>query len=252
VTREVETGSPVIDQFPAFENDGTTKRSGLLAGDFTPTVYRDGAVVALPVTITPVSGDPGEYKTVFTPDSNGFYELHVLVIFNGEIRFARYESVTELTHDLAEDAREQAKKIDVAAVSWPPASNSLIDRITNKDGSQTYDKSTDSLEAIRDYLVSQLPGITGGIVDISTEVSLLSVDLSRVLGLLHQNAILDNQTYDGQNQLTSARLRVFDSAANVPTTPGGSETVGLLHEYSIESEWAGIGAATKFLLKRVL
>ena len=252
MTREVETGSPVIDQFPAFEVDGYTKRSGLLAGDFAPLVYRDGAVVALPVTITPVTGDPGEYKTVFTPNANGFYELHVRVIFNQEIRFARYESVAELTNDLAEGARDQANKIDLAALSWPPASNSLVDRIANKDGSQTYDKSTDSLEAIRDYLVSQLPGITGGIVDISTEVNLLSADLARVLGLLHQNAIVDNQTYDGQNQLTSARLRVFDSAVNVPTVPGGSETVGLLHEYSIEAEWAGIGAASKFILKRVL
>ena len=252
MTREVETGSPVIDQFPAFEVDGYTKRSGLLAGDFAPVVYRDGAVVALPVTITPVPGDPGEYKTIFTPDVNGFYELHVRVIFNQEIRFARYEAVTELTHDLAEDARDQANKIDLAALSWPPATNSLIDRIANKDGGQTYDRSTDSLEAIRDELDTYLPGIGSGIVNISSDLTVVKADLARVLGLLHLNSMLDNQTYDGQGQLISARLRVFDSETNVPATTGGSETVGLLHEYTIEAAWSGLNIATKFVLKKVL
>lgn len=250
MTREVQTGSPVIDQFPAFENDGVSKRSGLLPGDFSPVVYRDGAVVALPVTITPVVGDTGEYKSVFTPDADGFYELHVLVVFNGEIRFARYESVTELTHDLAENARDQANKIDLAALSWPPATNSLIDRVANKDGTQTFDRSTDSLEAIRDYLNSQLPGISGGIVNINSGIAVMQADLARVLGLLHHNALLDNQVYDGQGQLSSARLRVFDSAANVPLAPGGAE-VGT-QEYAIEAEYAGFGVVEKFTLKQVL
>lgn len=74
----------------------------------------------------------------------------------------------------------------------------------------------------------------------------------RILGLLHENAIVDNQTYDSNTQLTSARLRVFDKASNVPSTPGGSETLGLKYEYQIEAEYDGLNKLTKYILKRVL
>lgn len=74
----------------------------------------------------------------------------------------------------------------------------------------------------------------------------------RVLGLLHENAIVDSQTYDALTQLTSARLRVFDRADRVPATPGGSETLGLKYEYQIEAEYDGLNKLTKYILKRVL
>lgn len=77
-----------------------------------------------------------------------------------------------------------------------------------------------------------------------------SLSLARILGLLHHNAILDNQTYDAYGNLASARLRVFDTKGNVPAVPGGGETVGLLHQYTIEAEHAGLGAATLFKLVR--
>lgn len=244
MTREVATGSAAIDQFPAFEDNGVAKRTGLLPGDFAPTVFRDGAVVVLPVTITEIAAT-GEYRTSFTPDANGFYELHVLIVFNGETRFARYVSVTELTHDLAEDARERTKRIDEAAVTLPPAENSLVDHLTNKDASNGYNPATDSLEALADALSTLNTGT-------ATSLAQIQADLQRVLGLLHKNSMLDNQIYDGQGQLTSARLRVFDTASNVPASPEGSETAGLLHEYNIDAEYAGLNVVTKFTLKQVL
>lgn len=79
----------------------------------------------------------------------------------------------------------------------------------------------------------------------------LALDSARTLGLLHQNAILDNQTYDANNQLIAARLRVFDSAANVPTTPGGGETTGLIQEYAVEASYTGLGILNRYALKRV-
>lgn len=74
----------------------------------------------------------------------------------------------------------------------------------------------------------------------------------RILGLLHENAMVDNQTYDGLSQLLSARLRVFDSAVNVPAVTGGNETLGLKYEYEIEAEYDGLNKLTKYVLKRVL
>jgi len=61
--------------------------------------------------------------------------------------------------------------------------------------------------------------------------------LELIKGLLHHNGIVDNQTYNEAGQLTSARIRVFDVPANVPSTPGGSETSGLIIEYFAESEY---------------
>lgn len=88
-----------------------------------------------------------------------------------------------------------------------------------------------------------------GMVD---SLHFLNVGIGRVLGLLHQNAMVDNQVYDPNNQLTYARLRVFDDEANVPATPGGSETTGLLYEYNITAEYAGFGLVSNFNIKKVL
>ena len=94
----------------------------------------------------------------------------------------------------------------------------------------------------------------GGLGDFDGDLHSLSkigVGFARILGLLHHNAIVDNQAYDSNQQLTGARLRVFDDEANVPATPGGSETTGLIQEYAITAEYAGIGALTNYQLKQV-
>lgn len=242
--REVEKGSTVIDQFPVFEDDGYTKKSGLLPGDFTPSVFLDAVVDPTAVTIAEI-GSTGEYKATFPVASTGLYEVQVFVPFSKEIWYGQYVCVDELTNDLAAEARNQTVKIDQAVVDNPPADGSLYDQLANKDASQTFDPAFHSLEAISDALAA-----SSG--DTSISLTAIQADLSRVLGLLHRNAILDKQEYDSQDQLTFARLRVFDSVANLPTTPGGSETVGLLHEYEINAEYDGLNIVKKFTLKQLL
>jgi hypothetical protein len=92
-----------------------------------------------------------------------------------------------------------------------------------------------------------------GLFNSSTDaLHYLRFDTARVLGLLHHNAIADRQQYDTNGQLLSCRLRVFDTAAHVPVTPGGTDTIGLLQEYAIEAQYTGAGALTKYALKKVL
>jgi len=79
----------------------------------------------------------------------------------------------------------------------------------------------------------------------------LNTNIGRMLGLLHENSMLDNQVYDGSGRLLTARLRVFDSVGNLPATPGGSETTGLLYEYNIVAGYTG-GVADEFKIERVL
>jgi hypothetical protein len=74
--------------------------------------------------------------------------------------------------------------------------------------------------------------------------------LELVKGLLHHNSMLDNQVYV-EGRLVSARLRMFDSVTNIPTSPGGSETAGRIAEFSIESAYDAVGLNNRFVLKRV-
>ena len=39
--------------------------------------------------------------------------------------------------------------------------------------------------------------------------------LARILGLVHENLLIDNTTYDSDNNLTAARLRIFPSKADL-------------------------------------
>lgn len=198
--RTATPGDALIDHFSVFEDNGYAKRSGLTSGDFTTSVWANGAVVPTATSIIEISG--GEYQLGFIPTIVGIWKVEVLVNYNKEIL------VTEV----------EVRELDVDAIG------DILNDI--KDGNTgSFDPTTDSLHQ-------------------------QTLTLDRILGLLHHNAILDNQQYDADGQLVGARLRVFDSRANVPNTPGGNETTGLLHRYTIEAAYVGFGASNLFRLLR--
>jgi hypothetical protein len=177
---EISPGQTIKDQISAFEDDGITKRSGLIAPtDFEVTVWQDCVVSSLPVTISEI-GVSGEYCVEYTPPSEGWWKVEIHILFSGDIMKS------------------------IAAVG------------------------------------------------VSADMTSIKADLSRILGLLHYNSILDNQTYDSDDQLLTARLRVFDTASNVPAIPGGSETFGLKHQYIIEAVYSATNQSNKYTLKKVL
>jgi hypothetical protein len=160
MNRIVETGEPVVDQFPAFENDGYTKRSGLTVGggDFAISVFKDGVPDATAVTITEV-GILGEYKVAFTPSADGLYVVQVLTDFNKDIWAGFFDSTVDTTSSIVDAilaalvaVQIQVDKIDLAPTLGTATvfSGSLMDRFMNKDVSKTYNQGTDSLEALRD------------------------------------------------------------------------------------------------------
>jgi len=168
----------IIDNIPAFEDDGITKRSGLLPADFTVTVWKDGAVDPLSVAVAEI-GSSGEYSVTYTPDTAGYWLVEVHVLFNGAF--------------------------------WGSSAQ----------------------------------------VGVAADYSTLLDRMDRVLGLLHMNSLVDNEVYDGSDQLLSARLRVFHDANNVPSTPGGNETAGLLHEYTITAAYTDINRADRYRMVKV-
>ena len=51
----------------------------------------------------------------------------------------------------------------------------------------------------------------------------MSNDIKRLLGLTHENIFIDNPTYDGDGNMTSARVRIYSNPSSVGT---GSDVIG--------------------------
>ena len=152
MSRQVKIGELVVDHFPVFEEDGYTKKSGLLVGDFSATLYHDSVGSIIPVVITEVGA--GEYSFAFTPDAAGDWDVEVHILYNHDIWVDSFSAVTSLQEDQFLSVLEQCGKIDLIPTVGPASatSGSLIDRMMNKGAGKTYNQGTDSLEALRDLL----------------------------------------------------------------------------------------------------
>lgn len=89
-----------------------------------------------------------------------------------------------------------------------------------------------------------------GLTDLSTS----KTNLERVLGLLHENAMVDSVVYGGQNVITSARVRVFANAAALAAAGAGNANGadGEVFRYTITGFDAGSGQFTSHKISRGL
>jgi len=81
----------------------------------------------------------------------------------------------------------------------------------------------------------------------SVEVTSEKTNLARLLGLTHENSVLDNQVYNAGKRLLSARLRSYNSAANAVA----AGVTGLLFEWNIVAAYDVQNKATLFRIERV-
>lgn len=65
----------------------------------------------------------------------------------------------------------------------------------------------------------------------------------RLLGLAQENQFIDNAAYDGNGNLTSARLRIYSNAVDVGTTNS------VLATYTISATYLGSSLATYEMVK---
>lgn len=89
-----------------------------------------------------------------------------------------------------------------------------------------------------------------GLTDLSTS----KTNIERVLGLLHENAMVDNVVYGAQNIITSARVRVFADAAALAAAVAGhaNGADGEVFRYTITGVDAGSGQFTSHKISRAL
>ena len=86
------------------------------------------------------------------------------------------------------------------------------------------------------------------------EVSSDKINILRLLGLHHENALLDMEVYGSNGRLASARLRKYDTAVNLAaaaaSSPSGG-TVGLMFEWTIGATYDGMNQSKTFQIARV-
>ena len=85
--RLVKVDTVVTDQFPVWEPDGVTKKSGETV--FTKRIWQNGNVSVQPVVITEI-GTSGEYEVTFTPNAEGFWIVEVTIPYNDDVWFGEY------------------------------------------------------------------------------------------------------------------------------------------------------------------
>jgi hypothetical protein len=85
----------------------------------------------------------------------------------------------------------------------------------------------------------------------SSNIDDLAAVLARVLGLVHENAFIDETVFDSFGQLDTCRIRTFDSRAHVElATDGGNETLGLIATYRMEADYRAAGQLKTYRYKR--
>lgn len=76
----------------------------------------------------------------------------------------------------------------------------------------------------------------------SSNVDDLAAKIARILGLVHENAFIDETHFDAFSQLLSCRIRIFDSKEHAElATDGGSESDGLVATYHMEATYEATG-----------
>jgi len=89
------------------------------------------------------------------------------------------------------------------------------------------------------------------VVATDSSVDDLASKIARILGLVHENAFIDNTVHDANGSLVAARIRLFDDATNVPSVGGGSETVGLVATYEITTTYEADCRMGTYRVKKV-
>lgn len=147
------------------------------------------------------------------------------------------------------------KVTDVQGAGFDTATDSLAvlkTDLTDIQGS-TFDTATDSLEAIRDSsatvdltpVLTAIADLDADVATLTSDVAVIGASVTRLLGLSQENYRIVNQTYDANNKLTTASIRLFGSKADTDanTNPiaiyavaATYDSQGLLVDYKVTRE----------------
>lgn len=127
--------------------------------------------------------------------------------------------------------------------TWAPADQDIVAIMDFGAGLETQRYQT-LLISKEDEYIPAIKTVTDGIPpNLDTLISDMSTLITRALGLVHENSVLDLCAYEPvTNNLQSARLRFYDNAAHAnaakAASPGVYDT-GKLGQYSISATYVG-------------
>ena len=105
--------------------------------------------------------------------------------------------------------------------------------------SNTYTPTTEGIYSIV-YQFFVDPGLTvpaafDKVVE-TLDVNSVRTNVMRILGLVHDNSVVDQQTYNADRQMLSARIRNYDSKANADL----AGVTGLLFTWNVVASYTGL------------
>jgi hypothetical protein len=86
------------------------------------------------------------------------------------------------------------------------------------------------------------------------DVNSFRTNILRILGLVHQNSVVDSQIYDSDQNLTYARIRCYDSTANASAAAAiapAPYNTGKIFEYEVNAAYSG-GVLSKYHIAKIL
>lgn len=108
--------------------------------------------------------------------------------------------------------------------------NSKVDIIdVNVD---TVNATTADTNAKVDIIDANVDTININTADTNAVVNAQSDNITKILGLVHQNFVLDPTEFSTDNEMTKGDVRIYDTAANATTD---DKVTGLLFEFSIDA-----------------
>lgn len=156
--------------------------------------------------------------------------------------------------------------IQVTAGVEEPTAGSYLDQLMHKDGSQTFDRTHDSLEAMGEHMddivqdtgtdipnslttiqadldsPSQYQADVSGLATsaaLSThdgKLDTVDANVDKIAGVVMAHCVLEFTTYDVNDNMTDGKMYVYDTKANATTN---NHSTGLLWEFTMDATFDG-------------
>lgn len=164
------------------------------------------------------------------------------------------EAISQVKSDVWNDttsysAGKKGKRVDdIGAVADNSATSSLFGKsLLYKESIRGDSAGTSDANSVKDVFTrvgapagASVSADVASIKSDSTHIPTMATQLTRALGLMHENSVIDQTVFDGSNNLTAARMRTYDSKAHAQA----AGATGLVATYTITATYTGSNVST--------
>lgn len=237
---EYIVNSEITENFSVNDSNGNLI-SGIDTSTFTWDLYDPNSIDTSGILSLFISElGNGSYRIKFTPDIVGSWYLS---IYNSEyFPWGKSESFwiiddTSLTiSEIINGIEKPGGKLDAIYEKLPD------NQIADSQDSTSILNIVNDIDNKSDIINNKIDNLSIDCTNLDYKIDILNIkcneisnDLKRVLGLVHENIFIDLPNYDVDNNLISARLRIYSNSFDVGTINN------IIGSYLIESDSSGTG-----------